>query len=204
MSASTISPFNQKIRIKALRLLALALFPLAFFVHPMLVGHTAGEILEVTGIGLIIAGVIGRFWSILYIGGHKNALVMDEGPYSMCRHPLYFFSTLAVLGFGLMVQSLVFAVLMTVIVFTVLSLTAAREESFLRSEFGADYDRYAARTPRILPNPMLFHTSEVIAVNIHSLRRNFFDALVFVALIPVAESIEETRDALGLFSFWLY
>lgn len=204
MTAHPVTPFNQKIRIATLRVVALAFFPLALLVNPVLSSQPMGEVLEVAGIGLIFAGVVGRFWSILYIGGHKNALVMDQGPYSMCRHPLYFFSTLAVHGFGLMVQSLVFAVVMAAFVFAVLSLTAAREEKFLHDHFGTGYARYAAKTPRILPDPRLFRTGPEINVNVSSLRRNFFDALVFVALIPVAESIEEMRDVIGLFSFGLY
>ena len=204
MPDATVLPFNQKIRLRALRLMALGLIPSAFVIHPILSETGAGEVLEMTGIGLVIAGVLGRFWSILYIGGHKDALVMDQGPYSVCRHPLYFFSSIAVLGFGIMLQSLVFAVLLTGLIFAVLSATAAREEAFLRSEFGDAYDAYARRTPRIIPDPPLFKTTDTIRVNVHSLRTNFFDALVLVAFIPVAESIEELREVFDIAGIWFY
>lgn len=49
----------------------------------------------------IVACVLIGFWSILYIGGRKNQMIMQDGPYSMCRHPLYLFSTIGVFGFGL-------------------------------------------------------------------------------------------------------
>ena len=204
MPKTAAKPFNQKIRLHALRVLALGLFPAALVVQPALGDVFMGEVLEQTGIALVIAGILGRFWSILYIGGYKDTCVMDQGPYSMCRHPLYFFSTMAVLGFGLMVQSLVFAVFMAGVVFLVLNATASREEAYLRHAYGPEYDAYAKRTPRILPNPFLFRTTETIRVNISALRTNFFDALVFVAFIPLAESIEEARDLLGLFTLWLY
>lgn len=204
MSPSAVSPFNQKIRIKALRILAILLLPLALFIHPVMAGHVSGEVFEQIGIVLVVAGIVGRFWATLYIGGHKNACVMDKGPYSVCRHPLYLFSTMAVLGFCLMVQSIVFAGLFAGVVFIVLSLTAAREEAYLRSVFGREYDVYAARTPRILPNPFLFRTTPEIRVNVAVLRTNFFDALVFLALIPLAESLEEMRGSFGFYQLWLY
>ena len=160
MNTTIAQPFNQRIRIAALRVALLGLLPLTLFVDPILAPRAAGEVMENLGVGLIIAGVIGRFWSILYIGGHKNACVMDQGPYSVCRHPLYLFSTIAVLGFGLMLQSLVLAVFTTGVIFTILSLTAAREEGFLRRTFGREYDAYAARVPRIFPDPRLFTTTE--------------------------------------------
>ena len=37
-------------------------------------------------------GAFGRIWCSLYIAGYKNNVLVIEGPYSMCRNPLYFFS----------------------------------------------------------------------------------------------------------------
>ena len=39
-------------------------------------------------------GVMGRIWCSLYISGFKNAKLVTEGPYSLCRNPLYLFSYL--------------------------------------------------------------------------------------------------------------
>ncbi|MFC6636686.1 hypothetical protein GV827_15115 [Sulfitobacter sp. JBTF-M27] len=41
-------------------------------------------------------------------------------------------------------------------------------------------------------------------LNVQSLRTNFFDAPVFVALIPIAEGVEETRHPFGLVGLWGY
>ena len=43
-------------------------------------------------------GAFGRIWCSLYIAGYKNNVLVIEGPYSMCRNPLYFFSFIGGLG----------------------------------------------------------------------------------------------------------
>ncbi len=194
--SSKVKPFRQQIRIWVLRSYVVILLPLLVFTrsawdHP----EWLFDMFEVAGIFLVIAGVLGRFWSILYIGGRKNKEVMDQGPYSMCRHPLYLFSTLAVLGFGLMMGSLVLTVILGGGIFLILSMTASKEEAFLRQEFGEAYRTYAARVPRILPKPSLFHTDEEVTFNVKQLRTNLADALVFLATIPLAEAMEGIHES---------
>ncbi|MDA0961389.1 MAG: isoprenylcysteine carboxylmethyltransferase family protein [Proteobacteria bacterium] len=196
---SEVKPFDQRLRIAALRLFFLAAVPLIVFtrsawLHP----EWLFDILEVLGLTLIIAGVLGRFWAILYIGGRKNARIMQDGPYSVCRHPLYLFSTIGTIGFGLMLGSVVLTAVLGLVVFLILSATAAREEAFLRSEFGAAYDEYAARVPRILPRLSGFSTPQEATFNVATLRRNLMDALVFLSLIPIAELMEFVHESLTI------
>lgn len=98
MSKNIVLPADQEKRIRVLRFMSLLIIPMALLTHPVLGGYT-GEVLEQIGMILIVLGVIGRFWATLYIGGHKNKDVITDGPYSICRHPLYLFSSIAVLGF---------------------------------------------------------------------------------------------------------
>lgn len=191
-----VRPFNQKIRIAMLRACFVAALPLVIFTQSQWQeGHWIFESLENLGIFMIIGAVLGRFWAILYIGACKNRTVMDEGPYSMCRHPLYFFSTMGAAGFGLMLGSIVLSVTFGGLAFLILSATAAKEEAFLRHEFGPAYDAYAARVPRILPKPSLFRAPPTVTSSIKALRVNFADALVFLAFIPLAELMDGIKDA---------
>lgn len=195
-ATTAVRPFNQKIRIWGLRLFFVLAVPLILFTrsawtHP----EWIFEVLEVSGIFLVIAGVLGRFWAILYIGAMKNRSVMQVGPYSICRHPLYLFSTIGVLGFGMMMGSLLLTAFLGLSVFLILSATAAREEAFLRSEFGPAYAEYAARVPRIWPQPGLFTTPAEVTCSVKALRVNFADALVFLAFIPLAELMESVKEA---------
>ena len=109
-----------KIRINLLRVLSLVLLALALSIDPVLLGTFWGRLLWDVGGIVIFFGVLGRLWSILYIGDLKSVEVVTDGPYSLCRHPLYLFSTLATLGFALMLQSLIFAVILTLAIFLVL------------------------------------------------------------------------------------
>lgn len=198
-------PFDQKIRIRALRALGLLVLPLMLFAKPLeMEPEWLFDIFEVLGVFLVIGGVLGRFWSILYIGGRKNAQIIEAGPYSICRHPLYLFSTIGVIGLGLMLGSLVLTALLGGLTFLVLNATASREEVFLRATFGSAYDDYARRVPRILPDLSRFHTPGEIVVSVPQLRTNLFDALVFLSFIPLAEVMEGLKESGAIWSFPIF
>jgi protein-S-isoprenylcysteine O-methyltransferase Ste14 len=188
-------PVNQKIRITILRAFFLLAIPLIVFTRSAwTTPEWLFELFEIGGVFLIIGAVLGRFWAILYIGALKNKVVMQDGPYSICRHPLYFFSTMGVVGFGLMMGSFIMAGILGGCAFLILSMTAAREEGFLRAEFGPAYDEYAARVPRIFPKLSLFRAEPTVTSSLVAVRTNFFDALVFLAFIPTAELMEGLKE----------
>jgi protein-S-isoprenylcysteine O-methyltransferase Ste14 len=198
MSATTRqTPVNQAIRVNILRLAFILCLPLVLFARSAW-PEGVFEILEIIGLALVIAAVLGRFWAILYIGGHKNAAVMQEGPYSVCRHPLYLFSTLGVVGLGLMLGSIVLTILFGGLVLAILSITARKEEGVLRGRFAEAYDAYARRVPMILPRPSLFTAAPKLTVSVAHLRRNLMDALVFLCFIPLAELMEYLREVHAL------
>ena len=205
MGELTAAPANQKLRITVLRLAFVAVIPLILFSESAyLEPEWRYDLLEVLGIFLVIFAVLGRFWSILYIGGRKNELVMQDGPYSICRHPLYLFSTIGVAGLGAMLGSFVLTALLGGMTFVILYVTARTEERFLLSEFGEAYRSYAARTPRIWPRISRFHTREEVVFNAKTLKGNFFDALVFLAFIPLVEFLEWVKDAGLVPTFLIY
>ncbi|MFN4057013.1 MAG: methyltransferase family protein [Roseinatronobacter sp.] len=205
MSTPLVVPFNQRLRIGVLRLAFGIVLPLTVF------AETAWrdpewlcETLEVVGMALVVAGVLGRLWAILYIGGRKNAQVMQDGPYSLCRHPLYLFSTLGLVGFGLMLGSVVLTAIMAGLHLMVVNATAQREEAYLHAAFGPAYAAYAARVPRFWPRFANFRSDSEITVRVATLRSNLRDALVFLLLIPLAEFLEYLHDLaiIPTFSIW--
>lgn len=192
----TTPPADQRLRIRVLRLVTgLAFLPLVLFTRPLLGPGWAQDLLTLTGTLLVIAAVLGRFWAILYIGALKNREVMQDGPYSICRHPLYLFSTLGVAGFGLLLGSLSVAAVMMLAIFAILSRTAAREEEFLCHHFGDAYAAYAARVPRIVPRLYLLRSESTITVSIRPLKMTYRDALVFLGFLPLALLVGWLRDA---------
>jgi protein-S-isoprenylcysteine O-methyltransferase Ste14 len=204
MTTTTVRPFNQRLRISALRVGALVLAPLLILTHPYVAAEGLGfELMENLGVFLIIACVLGRFWAILYVGRHKNRGVVTDGPYSITRNPLYLFSTLGAFGVGLMFGKLSLALLLGGGVFALLYFTARREAEFLAAEFGPAYADYAARVPMFLPDIRLFTTAPTVEISTGALRRNLLDAFVFLSAIPLAELAETFYDRLDLLPFVL-
>ena len=156
------------------------------------------ETADMLGLFSIITAVLGRFWSIIYIGGRKSNLVFQDGPYSMSRHPLYLFSTIGAVGIGLMLGSIALTILLAGLTFVILNATAEKEEQYLRATFGDSYDDYAARVPRIIPKVSLFKTENTVTFSVSELRSNMFDAFVFLGFIPLTEALEHIKE-LGIF-----
>src|ERR1700759_4235786 len=63
-------------------------------------GSWIDAFLDVVAWAVFLAGPPFRFWATLYIGGRKPDVVVDEGPYSVCRNPLYLGSLLIAVGAG--------------------------------------------------------------------------------------------------------
>ena len=89
-------------------------------------------------------------WNVLYHAQRRNALA-TSGPYARIRHPQYVAFVLILLGFLLQ-----WPTLLTLVMFPILLVMYGRlavtEEAEMRKQFGADFDAYAARTPRFLPS----------------------------------------------------
>lgn len=78
---------------------------------------------------------------------HTTALV-DRGLYGIVRHPQYLAGILLGLALGLVVQHWLVAVLGAVVVVTSYADTF-EEERALREKFGAEYEAYQQRVPRV-------------------------------------------------------
>ncbi len=89
-------------------------------------------------------------WNVLYHAQRKGILA-TSGAYARIRHPQYVAFVLILLGFLLQ-----WPTLLTLLMFPVLLLMYGRlaitEEKQMREQFGAEFDAYAARTPRFLPS----------------------------------------------------
>ncbi len=107
----------------------------------------------------IIAGfwVLASSWRVLYAAQKKRELA-TTGPYAVVRHPQYDAFILIMLGFLLQWPTLPTLFMFPVLVVMYVRL-ARREEREVRAEFGAAWERYAARTPAFLPSFRPSHPS---------------------------------------------
>jgi protein-S-isoprenylcysteine O-methyltransferase Ste14 len=76
--------------------------------------------------------------------------LVTSGIYRIIRHPSYLGLLIGTLGWGLAFRSGV-GLLLTALIIPPLIARIRAEERLLRTEFGAEYDAYRARTSRLIP-----------------------------------------------------
>lgn len=82
---------------------------------------------------------------------HRAATsLITTGPFKLSRNPIYLGNTLALLGAGILFNSLWLVTAAIVAAVAVHFLAILREEKHLAAKFGTEWQNYAARTPRWL------------------------------------------------------
>jgi protein-S-isoprenylcysteine O-methyltransferase Ste14 len=157
-------------------------------------GSFLHEGIEFIGVFLLTICIVGRTWCSLYIGGLKNRSLIDTGPYSVTRNPLYVFSVIGAAGVGAQLGSAVMALVAGVLIWAVFYILIFSEERHLRGQFGVAYEEYVARVPRFLPRFQLWRDSETLVVRPRVVRATFIDACLFLLSIPIAESFDYLHD----------
>ena len=158
--------------------------------HAPLVDLTA----KISGILLIGAAVLGRIWCALYIAGRKNAELCTDGPYSICRNPLYLFSLLGAVGFAFAVGSLPLGLALVPLFWGYHHFVIQSEEAHLRSLFGSAYADYCAKVPRFLPLPSLYWSRSRLTIDLHNTLRALSEVAWFLVALAIAEIIGHMRD----------
>jgi protein-S-isoprenylcysteine O-methyltransferase Ste14 len=117
-----------------------------------------GDTIRWLGVVLFAAGGALRIWPVFVLGRRFSGLVaiqpghalVTSGIYGVIRNPSYLGLLVNSLGWGLAFRSGV-GVLLTALIIPPLFARIRAEERLLRSQFGAEYDAYCARTPRLIP-----------------------------------------------------
>ncbi|MFZ5835219.1 MAG: methyltransferase family protein [Pseudomonadota bacterium] len=195
MSETVVAPAPlMKARTRHSRIFVLAILLLVIFSLSMFAGHGfVHEIMEWVGHVLVVLCVLGRSYCSAYIGGRKNDELIQEGPFSVVRNPLYVFSFLGLAGIGL--QSGMLTVLGLLLLGFVLYYpkVVAREEAFLLHKFNDTYAPYMNTVPRWWPKWSNWAEPEYIRTQPRLLRESMRDAAVFFAAFPIFELLEALR-----------
>jgi protein-S-isoprenylcysteine O-methyltransferase Ste14 len=117
-----------------------------------------GDAVRWIGVTLFAIGGALRLWPVYVLGNRFSGLVaiqpghalVTTGIYSLIRHPSYLGLLISSLGWGLAFRSGV-GVLLAALLVPPLVARIQAEERLLRSQFGAEYDAYRARTSRLIP-----------------------------------------------------
>ena len=111
------------------------------------------------GLVLLWAGLALRFWAAANLRRFYTTTVLIQpahhlvttGPYAVIRHPSYAGLCLALLGLALASGTWGALAVTAAALAVAFGYRIRVEESALRKAFGSDYDRYAARTRRLVP-----------------------------------------------------
>lgn len=138
--------------------------------------------LDLSAWTVFLVGATLRLWATLYVGGRKRYTLVAEGPYSMCRNPLYLGSFLLILALAIFLKSLVFGAGVAAAAIAYMTLTVPIEERSLLATLGQEYADYCSRVPRYWPNARKYWSPRAITVDVPSLTAEMRRALGWVWL----------------------
>ena len=199
---NTLQVSGTKIRLAVSRafglgVLLLLVFGSSYWAHDRLFK----ELLFLAGALLVVVGACGRLWCFSYIAGRKKKVLTTVGPYSVCRHPLYFFSLVTGIGLGLCTKTLTAAFLIGLAFAVYYPYVIRTEERFLSANF-PEYEEYRKRIPLFFPSWRHFADGDV-AVNAGDFRREILGVGGFLAAIGLLEFLASLHQAAILPTYFL-
>ena len=151
-------------------------------------GSTLDVVCRVTAWALFLAGAVLRFWATMYIGGRKRDMIVSDGPYSLCRHPLYLGSLVMTISAGIFLESPALLAAAAIVAVAYLTTTVPQEEAVLAREHPRGWAEYARQVPRLVPRSMAWWTPARITVDVRSLRDEAARASRW-ALVPLLAEV---------------
>ncbi len=176
----------------------LAVFPEVFFKNENF--HSKDAIAEVFGVALILLGQLVRisargFKSENSQNGHT---LIQTGPYSMVRNPMYLGIFLIGLGVVLMLFKL-WVIFIFIAFFTVRYILLIRsEEKKLKSLFSETYALYCSKVPRrVFPSvkELIFNDiREYLPLKFKWIRKEIGSVIAVLFLVILIESFEDIKN----------
>lgn len=146
--------------------------------------------------GCFLTGIasLGRLWCSLYVAGYKTKHLIIDGPYSICRNPLYFFSLIGGIGVGLATETFTIPLLIFAAFGWYYPYVIRYEEEKLRKHHNEEFETYFRSVPRFWPKWSLLTEPDEYIVVPKTFRKHIFSALWFIWMIGILELIEMLRE----------
>jgi protein-S-isoprenylcysteine O-methyltransferase Ste14 len=134
---------------------SMGLFSLLVALDAVLLGQPPLDVLaitspaSVTGLLLVLAGLVLRSWAAGTLRKHKQ--LVTRGPYALVRNPLYVGSFLMMAGFCTLLGDWLTGCLVIGPMIALYWLAVRDEEQLLARYFPEQWPAYAARVPRFVP-----------------------------------------------------
>jgi protein-S-isoprenylcysteine O-methyltransferase Ste14 len=177
------------------------LFAILIVILAVITGHSFDEkgfldiSFEVSGLLMLTICSMGRLWALMYISGNKKKELITEGPYSIVRNPLYFFSFIGAIGLGLASENVLILGLMIIFYLVYYPFTVIAEEAKLEATFGEVYLRYKKITPRFIPRFSLYKSPELYTVNVPVFVKRFVDGMWFIWMFILFNFLEMLQES---------
>lgn len=182
----------EKLRILISRLFAVALVALILVSASALKERMPllSTFLNFTGIAMVAVACLGRLWCSLYIAGYKTDTLVDQGPYSMCRNPLYFFSLVGAVGIGLASETLLIPAIILFAFAAYYPLVIKSEEAALLNMHGRAFKTYFEKVPRFFPRLSQLTEPDEYVVKPKVYKNHMFDAIWFILIVGFIEVVK--------------
>lgn len=176
-------------RIPVSRGAAAIMLGLLLLATPREISPDLKELLKMAGMVLASVGAIGRLWCSIYIGGRKTHELVMDGPYALCRNPLYLFSLIGALGVAMTAHSLTIFLLVAVFFSLYYPGVIRSEESKLRPLYGKKFDDYCASTPAFFPRRFGNLSETPRTVDVRLFRKHMAEAIWFILAIALISGL---------------
>lgn len=158
-------------------------------------GYSMAIFLYPFGLALVAMASMGRVWCSFYLSGRKDAELTTDGPYSLCRNPLYFCSALGAAGIGLCTETLLYPAALLLVFAIYYPGIIRREEIRLSVLFGDAYAQYKLCTPVLIPSFGLFSEPDRWNANPRLFRRHIIDDTMFILVAALLVLVGGLRHA---------
>jgi protein-S-isoprenylcysteine O-methyltransferase Ste14 len=152
------------------------------------------ESMEFIGYFFVVICALGRVYCTAFLGGFKNRAIIDYGPFSICRNPLYVCSIIGVIGISIISNHISVIVTAPVAIIVIYYFLVRREEEYLKEKFGKEYLDYYNKTPRFIPNFRLYHAPKTVEMVPKTLTNGVKDALLWFVAFPALEMVEYIQE----------
>lgn len=155
----------------------------------------AEELMYGAGLVLTFIGCLGRVWCLVHIAGRKNNELVMEGPYSLCRNPLYLFSFIATVGVAFSTCTFSIPIVVTVCFLVYYPLVIRSEELRLSQIHGDSFQNYCRRVPQFIPSFRAYASVDQTTVQIQSFGKGLLDVAWFLLAILLSHLNIELHEA---------
>jgi protein-S-isoprenylcysteine O-methyltransferase Ste14 len=153
------------------------------------------SLIEIVSYALVAAATVGRLWCGLYLRAQKPKKLCQQGPYSICRNPIYVFNCLGGIGVAVASGRVALMIGIPALLCAYYLFAIKSEEKTLLERYGKEYEAYCAAVPRMIPRFGRYWSSTTLAVTPGHYLRGIVKAMVYFWIVFALQLIDTLKVA---------